>query len=316
MAPPRGAEAAARLREVSLGPPAKAFWEGSEFFPARGRHVAAGHGTYAAAFDRAMGYIAAGDVYQVNLTQRYTVETSATPLEHYLGLRAISPSPYAAFLPWEEGAILCASPELFLGVREDRVVTRPIKGTRPRGGCAEEDRARRLELEASEKDAAELNMIIDLLRNDLGRVSRYGAVRVLDGGSIEAHPTVFHRVGAVEGALREGVGWAELLRATLPGGSVTGCPKVRALEVIDELEPHPREVYCGAIGMAGHDGSLTLNLAIRTMLQRGSTVRVYAGGAVVADSVVGDEYREIEAKAAAMLRALGAAKPGVGTCSA
>lgn len=269
-------------------------------------HVGDHRPSYSAAFDKAMRYIEAGDIYQVNLTQRFTVETTATPLENYLRLRSVSPSPYAAFLPWDEGAIISASPELFLSLRGRQVVTRPIKGTRPRGANSAEDHLGRKDLESSEKDRAELNMIIDLLRNDLGRVSRYGTVRVADAGSIEEHPTVFHRVAAVEGELRPGVGMAELLRATMPGGSVTGCPKIRAMQVIDELEPHPREVYCGAIGMVGCDGNMTLNVAIRTMLQRGGTVHAYAGGAVVADSICASEYGEIEAKAAGMLRALGA----------
>lgn len=268
--------------------------------------VGGAHPTYEEAFAKAMGYIEAGDIYQVNLTQRFTVETRATPLENYLRLRAISPSPYAAFLPWEEGAIISASPELFLELRHGHVVTRPIKGTRGRGVTDAEDAARKAELQGSEKDRAELNMIIDLLRNDLGRVSRYGTVRVKDAGSMETHPTVFHRVATVEGELREGRDWGALLRAAFPGGSVTGCPKIRALQIIDEGEPHPREVYCGAIGMIGLDGSMTLNLAIRTMLQRGQTVQVYAGGAVVADSTAEGEYREIETKAMGMLRALGA----------
>lgn len=268
--------------------------------------VGSAHPTYAAAFQKAMAYIEAGDIYQVNLTQRYEVETTATPLETYLRLREISPSPYASFLPWEEGAIISASPELFLELRDGRVVTRPIKGTRGRGADVVEDFARRAELENSEKDRAELNMIIDLLRNDLGRVSRYGTVRVVNDGAIETHPTVFQRVATVTGGLRDGVGVAELLRATMPGGSVTGCPKIRAMQIIDELEPHSREVYCGTVGMIGLDGTMTLNLAIRTMLQRGNTVFVYAGGAVVADSTVEGEYREIETKAGGMLRALGA----------
>jgi len=251
-----------------------------------------------------MQYIEAGDIYQANLTQRFTVETPATPLENYLRLRDISPAPYAAFLPWGEGAMISASPELFLQQHGRHVVTRPIKGTRKRGSSEAEDVKLRTDLESSEKDRAELNMIIDLLRNDLGRVSRYGTVKVEDEGTIEAHPTVFQRVATVVGELREGVSLAELLRATMPGGSVTGCPKIRAIQIIDELEPHPREIYCGAVGFVGVDGTMTLNLAIRTMLQRGNTVYAYAGGAVVADSTAEGEYREIETKAAAMLRAL------------
>src|SRR5262249_36764623 len=161
-------------------------------------------------------------------------------------------------------AVLSSSPELFLDLRGRRIVTRPIKGTRPRGASAAEDAAARDELASSAKDAAELAMIVDLERNDLGRVCRYGSVQVEDGGSIETLPTVFHRVATVSGELRPECDAIDLLRATFPGGSITGAPKVRAMQIIDELEKSPRGPYCGAIGYIGFSGDMMLNLAIRT----------------------------------------------------
>ena len=190
-------------------------------------------------------------------------------------------------------------------LRGDHVTTRPIKGTRPRGGSAREDETLRRALAESEKDAAELNMIVDLLRNDLGRVCSFGSVRVVDPGEIETHPTVFHRVATIEGRLTPGRGWAGLLRASFPGGSITGAPKIRAMQIIDELEPTRRTAYCGAIGMIGLDGSMSLSVAIRTMIQAGGSVHLHAGGAIVADSQPEEEYREILAKARGMFAALG-----------
>lgn len=259
---------------------------------------------YLAKVRRAKRYIEAGDVYQVNLTQRFTTESCETPLDLYLRLRRSNPSSHAAFLRWDDTAILCSSPELFLELREDRVVTRPIKGTRPRIDDPLLDEVYRRELQSSAKDRAELTMIIDLLRNDLGRVCSFGSVRVKDAGVIEQHPTVFHRVATIEGRLAPGRNRLDLLRATFPGGSITGAPKIRAMQIIDELEPTARGVYCGSIGMIGLDGSLSLNIAIRTMLQVGDTVHLYAGGAIVADSDPEEEYREVLAKASGMLRAL------------
>jgi para-aminobenzoate synthetase component 1 len=253
---------------------------------------------------RAMDYIRAGDIYQVNLTRRFSARTDASPLELYRRLRRFDPAPHAAFLQWDEGAIVSASPELFLDVCDRRVVTRPIKGTRPRVGDEIIDASRRRELDESEKERAELTMIVDLLRNDLGRVCEYGSIRVTDPGAIEEHPTVFHRVATITGRLSPDRGWADLLEAALPGGSVTGAPKIRAMQIIRELEPTPRGVYCGSIGWIGLDGNLSLNIAIRTMVQRESTVHVHAGGAIVAESDPQQEYEEIQAKAAGMFAAL------------
>lgn len=253
---------------------------------------------------RAKRYIEAGDIYQVNLTQRFTARTKDTPVELYRRLRRESPSSHAALLIWDDRAVISSSPELFLELRGGRVVTRPIKGTRARGGDPAEDGVRRRELAESEKDRAELNMIVDLLRNDLGRVCSFGSVRVVHPGEIEEHPTVFHRVATIEGTLDPRRDWLDLLKATFPGGSVTGVPKIRAMQIIDELEPTERGVYCGSIGMIGLDGSISLNIAIRTMVQTGRVVHLHAGGAIVADSQPEAEYEEVLAKAAAMLRAV------------
>jgi len=279
--------------------------------PPRGERPTANmsHRAYLARVERAKRYIEAGDIYQVNLTQRFTTRTEAPPRALYRRLCRANPAPYAAFLLAEGTAILSSSPELFLELRDRHVVTRPIKGTRPRMGKRNADEAYRRQLEESAKDRAELNMIIDLLRNDLGRVCSFGSVRVMDADTIEAHPTVFHRVATIVGNLRPDCTWVDLLRATFPGGSVTGAPKIRAMQIIDELEPTTRGVYCGSVGWIGLDGSMSLNIAIRTMVQVRDVVHFYAGGAIVADSDPEEEYKEVMAKADGMVRALGCGTP-------
>jgi len=259
---------------------------------------------YIARVERAKRYIEAGDIYQVNLTQRFTTRAAESPIELYGRLRQASASSHAAFLSWDKTAILSASPELFLNLKDGHVITRPIKGTRPRGCDPQTDSVLRRELVESEKDRAELNMIIDLLRNDLGRVCSYGSVRVTCADEIEEHPTVFHRVATIEGDLAPNRTWLDLLVAAFPGGSITGAPKIRAMQIIDELEPTHRGVYCGSLGWIGLDGSMSLNIAIRTMVQVDEVVHAYAGGAIVADSVAEEEYDEILAKAAGMFMAL------------
>jgi len=250
-----------------------------------------------------------GEVYQVNLTQRWNTDLGRSPLEIYQRLRKISPSPYAAFLQFSDTSIISSSPELFLDVRDKHVVTRPIKGTRPRGSDAESDRMLRRELEVSEKDRAELNMIVDVLCNDLGRVCEYGSVNVRSAGEIESHPTVFHRVATIEGDLRRDCGLADLIASAFPGGSVTGAPKIRAMQVISELEPTPRGVYCGTIGWIGLDGNATFNLAIRTMIATQSKVYLHAGGGITIDSDAEEEYSEMLTKLRAMAKAIGAEFP-------
>ncbi len=264
---------------------------------------------------RAKEYIAAGDVFQVNLSQRLSLPLDDPPWSLYERLRTSNPACYAAYMAWGDPkakasaapthAVLSSSPELFLELRDRKVVTRPIKGTRPRGKNAASDQALRRELIDSVKDQAELNMITDLERNDLGRVCEYGTVRVIEPRGLESHPTVWHSVATVEGVLHERYDAIDLLKATLPGGSITGAPKVRAMQIIDELEPTERSVYCGSIGLIGLDGSLTLNLAIRTIIVERNTAHVQVGAGIVADSDPENEYDETLHKAAGMLKALG-----------
>lgn len=265
---------------------------------------------------RVVDYIGAGDIFQVNLARRLRLAVEDHPFTIYERLCEANPATHAAYLSLHgtksqlgPAAIISSSPELFLSVRDGVVTTRPIKGTRPRGAEAAEDRAARSALAGSEKDRAELNMIIDLERNDLGRVCEFGSVRVESDGEIEALPTVFHRTATIRGRLREGADVFDLLRATFPGGSITGAPKVRAMQIIHELEPDERGAYCGAIGYIGIDGCMQLNLPIRTMSYAGGEVDLHVGSGIVADSTPEDEYRELQAKAAGMLRALGLHPP-------
>lgn len=253
---------------------------------------------------RALEYITAGDIFQVNLSQRFSFPLRDGPEEIYHRLIAKTPALYGGFLDFGDHALLCNSPELFLRVRTRadggrRVETRPIKGTRPRMAGMEE------QLRLSEKDQAELNMIVDLERNDLGRVCEVGSVRVTQARTIESHPTVYHGVATVEGVLRADVGLVDLLRATFPGGSITGAPKIRAMEIIDELEPVRRGAYCGSIGWIGPGGEMEFNVAIRTMMVRDGVIHIPVGGGIVADSQPEAEYEETLVKARAMFEAVG-----------
>ena len=259
---------------------------------------------YLAAVRRALDYISAGDVFQINLSQRFTVAQTATPLQIYQRLTAHAPAAFGALLDFGDFALICNSPELFfrvipLGDGRRKIITRPIKGTRPRmAGMAEQ-------LRDSPKDQAELNMIIDLERNDLGRLCEIGSVKVAEPRTIETHPTVYHGVATIEGMLRPDVGFVEILRAMLPGGSITGAPKIRAMQIIDELEPVRRGPYCGAIGYLAADGSMEFNIAIRTMIVKEGRVHIPVGGGIVADSDPAAEYEETLVKARAMFAALG-----------
>jgi len=261
---------------------------------------------YLAAIARAKEYIAAGDIFQVNLSQRFETEIAVPPAELYRRLRRVNPAPFAAYLALDEGcAVLSSSPERFLRVADGRVETRPIKGTRPRGATPAEDRRLAAELLASPKDAAELTMIVDLERNDLGRVCDYGSVAVTEHKVLEAYASVFHLVSTVEGRLHPGRDLVDLLKAAFPGGSITGAPKVRSMEIIDELEPTQRGVYTGSIGWIGLDGTMDLNIAIRTILVRGGRAFFQVGGGIVADSDPAAEYQETLDKGERLFRALG-----------
>lgn len=260
---------------------------------------------YLAAVSRILEYIAAGDVYQVNLSQRFHAHSEVPAFDVYQRLRAATPAPYAAFLSFGRRSLLSASPEQFLELRGRQLVTRPIKGTRRRGTSEEEDARLAQDLLTSPKDDAELAMIVDLERNDLGRVCDHGSIRVTAPKVLERHPTVHHLSATIEGRLRGGLGAVDVLRATFPGGSITGAPKIRAMEIIDELEPTRRAFYTGAIGALGFDGSMNFSIAIRTVLGDGPDYFFQAGGGIVADSDPAAEYDETLTKAAAMARALG-----------
>ena len=262
---------------------------------------------YAAAFGRVKEHIRRGDCYQVNLTQRFAARAQGDAWHAYLQLRAINPAPFAAYLDLPEGKIVCSSPERFLRVTRGRVETKPIKGTRPRSTDPARDRALAEELRTSAKDRAENVMIVDLLRNDLGKVCAPGSVRASKLFDVESFASVHQLVSTVEGRLAPDKHALDLLGACFPGGSITGAPKVAAMKIIEELEPLRRSVYCGAIGYVGYDGNMDLNIAIRTLVQQGDYVYTWAGGGVVADSNVDAEYQESLDKAAAMLAVLDSA---------
>ena len=260
---------------------------------------------YRRAFERVQAYLRAGDCYQVNLAQRFEVAAEGPSWPAYRRLRGASRAPFAAYLATPGADILSVSPERFLQVDpQGRVETRPIKGTRPRAADGAADRELGEELLASGKDRAENVMIVDLLRNDLGRVCATGSVRVPHLFELESFPGVHHMVSTVSGRLAPGRHALDLLRACFPGGSITGAPKIRAMEIIEELEPHRRGVYCGAIGYIGYDGAMDTNIAIRTLVYSNGRVRCWAGGGLVIDSQADAEYQETFDKAAGMLTML------------
>jgi para-aminobenzoate synthetase component 1 len=257
---------------------------------------------YLEAVRRVQGYILAGDVYQVNLSQRFEVPIRGAAADFYEQLTRMNPAPFAARLDCGEFSIVSVSPERFLKFDPvSRLVeTRPIKGTHPRGKIPEEDEALAAELSRSEKDRAEHLMIVDLERNDLGRVCEVGSVHVPELWRLERHPTVWHLVSTVRGKLRPGLDRIDLIRATFPGGSITGAPKIRAMEIIDEVEPTVRGIYTGAIGYVGFDGRMDLSIAIRMATVRDGMAYFHVGGGIVADSDPEMEYQETLDKARAI----------------
>jgi para-aminobenzoate synthetase component 1 len=261
---------------------------------------------YEAAVRRVIDYILAGDIFQANMTQRFRARLpeELDPFALHCRLMAINPSPFAAYLNFGETAIASASPERFLSLRNGWVETRPIKGTRPRGKTPEEDERLAAELLASEKDNAENVMIVDLLRNDLSRVCRDGTVNVPELCVLETYATVFHLVSTVVGQMRPDLSAVDLLRASFPGGSITGAPKIRAMEIIAELEPTQRGPYCGSVGWFGFDGGMDTSITIRTYAIKDGWVTFQAGGGIVADSDPAAEYEESLAKARALIAAL------------
>ncbi|MHC5039740.1 MAG: aminodeoxychorismate synthase component I, partial [Planctomycetota bacterium] len=259
---------------------------------------------YLSAVERCRRYIIEGDIFQVNLSQRFEIGLLGDPFALYEKLRGINPAPFAGYLHTPAVDVVSASPERFLRVAEDQVQTRPIKGTRPRGKTVPEDRRLAEELLGSEKDRAENTMIVDLLRNDLGRVCRPGSVRVRELCALETFPTVFHLTSTVEGRLAPDRDRVDLLRAAFPGGSITGAPKIRAMEIIETLEPTRRSVYTGAIGYLGFSGAMDLNIAIRTILCTRGRAVYQVGGGVVFDSDPELEYEETLHKGRALAEAL------------
>ena len=279
-------------------PPAQAF---SEFSQA----------SFEAAVERAKRYIFDGDIMQVVLSQRLSHPYPASPLALYRALRALNPSPYMFYFDLGGFQVVGASPEILVRLESGTVTVRPIAGTRPRGATREQDLALEAELLADPKERAEHVMLMDLGRNDVGRVAEIGSVRVTDSMTIERYSHVMHIVSNVEARLAEGLDALAVLRATFPAGTVSGAPKVRAMEIIDELEPTKRGLYAGAVGYLGFNGDMDLAIAIRTAVVKDGRLYVQAGAGIVADSVPASEWTETQNKARATLRAAEMAQAGL-----
>jgi para-aminobenzoate synthetase component 1 len=249
-------------------------------------------------------YIRSGDIYQANMTQRFKCHAEEEAFSIYSRLRKLNSAPFACYMNFGEGHILSSSPERFLKIKGKMIETRPIKGTRPRGRTVEEDKANRDELLSSEKDKSELLMIVDLERNDLGKVSNTGTVKVPELFCLEEYATVHHLVSTVTGEMRVGIEPIDVIKAAFPGGSITGAPKIRAMEVIDELEPTQRNIYTGSIGYLGFNGDVDLNIAIRTIVIKDKIAYFQAGGGIVWDSDPEMEYEETLHKAKALFKTL------------
>ena len=260
--------------------------------------------SYANAFDQVQNYLQAGDCYQINLAQRFSAQAEGDAFAAYLKLRELSPAPYSAFINLPQAQILCASPERFLRVENGIVETKPIKGTRPRSSNAQQDQQLADELHEHPKDRAENLMIVDLLRSDLGKNCVPGSVRTPKLFEVESFANVHHLVSTVRGQLAAGRDALDVLRDCFPGGSITGAPKQRAMQIIEQLEPNRRGAYCGVIGYIGFDGNMDTNITIRTMVYSNNGIRCWAGGGIVADSVGADEYQETFDKASVMLELL------------
>lgn len=272
---------------------------------------------YLKAVERAKQYINAGDIYQVNLSQRFHTQIDTSPYNIYKRLRKINPAPFSCYLKFDNKHVISSSPERFLSLRnipdstdkqidgiEKRIQTRPIKGTRPRGKDEEINKKMKKDLLSSKKDDAELAMIVDLERNDLGRVCDYNSIKVTKKKEMEEHPTVYHLVATIEGTLHSRYDAIDLLKASFPGGSITGAPKVRAMQIIDELEPTRRSVYTGAVGYMSFNGNIDFNIAIRTFLVKDDHIYFQVGGGIVADSKPENEYDETLHKARALIETL------------
>ena len=255
---------------------------------------------YFECFERIKKYIYDGDVYQINFSQRFCADFGGDGVDLFDWQNWYNPSPFGAFIDSGDFQIVSASPELFVRIQDGVITTRPIKGTRPRGSNEQVNKENQLGLLSSEKEKAELNMIIDLERNDLGRICEYGTIKVMEPRIIESYSTVFHAVATVQGKLRDEISFTDCLKAVFPGGSITGAPKIRAMEIIDELEPTQRGVYTGCIGFVGVDGNACLNIAIRTIIIKDGVAYAQAGGGIVADSQAQAEWEETLTKAKAL----------------
>ncbi|MBS0264107.1 MAG: anthranilate synthase component I [Planctomycetes bacterium] len=259
---------------------------------------------FEAAVEKCKEYIRAGDIFQVVLSQRLAVETTVQPLDIYRALRVVNPSPFMFLLHTPDVDLVGSSPEIMVRVEDGTVTIRPLAGTRMRGASEEEDRRLEQELLADPKERAEHVMLVDLARNDLGRVSQYGSVQISDVMKVERYSHVMHITSNANGKLAEGKSALDALRAGLPAGTVSGAPKVRAMQIIDELEPHRRGPYAGAVGCIDFTGNMDTCIALRTLVMRGQTAYVQAGAGLVADSVPSAEYEETLNKAKGLLKAI------------
>ena len=260
---------------------------------------------YLGAVERVLEHIRAGNIYQACLTQRFEADWPGHPYDLYTELNSLSPAPFSAYLNCGDFSVISSSPELFLKMENGLVETRPMKGTRPRGFTPEDDLSKRAELLESGKDAAELVMIVDLERNDLGKTCKPGSIKVSELRRIEEYPAVYQTISVIKGELRDGMSAIDAVKAAFPGGSITGCPKIRSMEILDELEPSARGICMGALGYISLHGTMELNIAIRTMVHKARKVYFHAGGGIVADSDPEKEYEETLVKARAMMQILG-----------
>jgi len=265
---------------------------------------------YAQALTKIDDYILSGDCYQVNFAQRFSASYKGDPFNAYLKLRSAAPTHFSAFIDTDHGAILSLSPERFLSVdKQGHVLTQPIKGTQPRSDNAEQDQQNKDYLINSEKDRSENLMIVDLMRNDLSKVCQLHSVKVPALFSIESYRNVHHLVSTVSGKLEQGKSAVDLLKGCFPGGSITGAPKIRAMQIIDELEPHRRSIYCGSIGYISLCGAMDTSITIRTLLAQNNMMYCWAGGGIVADSEITAEYQETFDKVNNLLDALQTSEP-------
>jgi anthranilate synthase component 1 len=294
--------------EVALAQPAAATVGTLAAVPPKPAASRTPAGEYQPAVEEALEAVRAGEVFQIQVGQRFTVDTSADPLDVYRVLRTLNPSPYMYFLRTEDVDVVGCSPEALVTVKEGRAVLHPIAGTRRRGETAERDAALAAELVRDPKEQAEHVMLVDLARNDLGRVAAPGSVEVVEFGAVERYSHVWHIVSTVEAQVAEGKDAFDVLTATFPAGTLTGAPKVRAMELIEELEPVRRGIYGGAVGYLDAAGDLDMALAIRTAVMRGGKAHVQASAGIVADSIPQLEEQETRNKARAVLQAIATAE--------